>query len=147
MAIEKGKLVRWIDERGFGFIKPEKGKDDIFIHISALRGRDRKPVIGDVIYYELCFDKGKTRAVNARIERASPTLTLAPIERKYKTDFSSPSKISYRKSSDIGKPNKSLNLFPVITVIGVAILIYTQASKEKTMLIGLAPKTTRCSVL
>jgi cold shock CspA family protein len=35
MAIEKGALVRWIDGKGFGFIKPETGKD-IFIHISAL---------------------------------------------------------------------------------------------------------------
>jgi cold shock CspA family protein len=46
MVIEKGKLVRWIDDKGFGFIKPENGKDDIFIHISALRGMSRKPVIG-----------------------------------------------------------------------------------------------------
>lgn len=36
MASEKGKLVRWVDDKGFGFIKPENGKDDIFIHISAL---------------------------------------------------------------------------------------------------------------
>jgi cold shock CspA family protein len=48
MVIEKGKLVRWIDDKGFGFIKPESGKNDIFIHISALRGMSRKPVIGDV---------------------------------------------------------------------------------------------------
>jgi cold shock CspA family protein len=32
MVIEKGKLVRWIDDKGFGFLKPENGKDDIFIH-------------------------------------------------------------------------------------------------------------------
>jgi len=47
MAIEKGTLVRWIGDKGFGFIKPETGKD-IFIHISALIGMSRKPIIGDV---------------------------------------------------------------------------------------------------
>jgi cold shock CspA family protein len=36
MVIEKRKLVRWIDNRGFGFIKPE---NEIFIHISALIDR------------------------------------------------------------------------------------------------------------
>jgi cold shock CspA family protein len=33
MSIEKGTLVRWMDEKGFGFITPENGKNDIFIPI------------------------------------------------------------------------------------------------------------------
>jgi cold shock CspA family protein len=51
MAIEKGTLVRWIDDKGFGFIKPETGKY-VFIHILALTGVSRKPIIGDVILYQ-----------------------------------------------------------------------------------------------
>jgi cold shock CspA family protein len=31
MTIEKGKLLRWIDNKEFGFIKPENGISDIFI--------------------------------------------------------------------------------------------------------------------
>ncbi|MFA6163842.1 MAG: cold shock domain-containing protein [Methylobacter sp.] len=46
---EKGPLVRWFDDKGFGFIKPKKGKGDIFIPISALKGMNRKPIIGDAI--------------------------------------------------------------------------------------------------
>jgi cold shock CspA family protein len=53
MMIEKGKLVRWVDDKGFGFIKPQSGEDDIFLHISALKGMSRKPVIGDVIHYQI----------------------------------------------------------------------------------------------
>ena len=79
MVIEKGKLLRWIDDKGFGFIKPENGKDDVFIHISALRGMSRKPIIGDVIHYQIGFDaKGKTRAVNAKIEGVNQA-TLTPL--------------------------------------------------------------------
>jgi hypothetical protein len=38
----------------------------------------RKPIIGDVIYYQISFDaNGKTRAVNAKIEGVSLALTLA----------------------------------------------------------------------
>lgn len=70
MAIEtKGVLKTWKDDRGFGFIKPDDGSDDIFIHISALKGFVRRPYRGDVIFYEVeQSDDGKSKAVNARIE-------------------------------------------------------------------------------
>ncbi len=70
MAIEtKGILKTWKDDRGFGFIKPDDGSDDIFIHISALKGFVRRPYRGDVIYYQVeQSDDGKSKAVNARIE-------------------------------------------------------------------------------
>jgi cold shock CspA family protein len=68
----KGELVRWNEDRGFGFIKSESFKGDIFIHISALKSMPRKPRVGDVIYFDVTPDKnGKDRAENARIEGVS----------------------------------------------------------------------------
>lgn len=68
-ALNKGVLKTWKDDRGFGFIQPENGDKDIFIHISALRGMARRPVRGDVLHYEVSADAGgKYKAVNARIE-------------------------------------------------------------------------------
>lgn len=65
----KGYLKTWKDDRGFGFIKPESGGQDIFIHISALKGTARRPVKGDTIFYRMMQDaNGKYRAGNARIE-------------------------------------------------------------------------------
>jgi len=65
----KGVLKTWKDDRGFGFIKPDDGSEDIFIHISALKGFVRRPYRGDVIYYQVeQSDDGKSKAVNARIE-------------------------------------------------------------------------------
>jgi len=65
----KGTLKTWKDDRGFGFIKPDDGSDDIFIHISALKGFVRRPYRGDVIYYEVeQTEDGKSKAINARIE-------------------------------------------------------------------------------
>ncbi|MFW5443559.1 MAG: cold shock domain-containing protein [Methylococcaceae bacterium] len=65
----KGFLKTWKDDRGFGFIKPEDGSDDIFIHISALIDSARRPYRGDTIYYQVEHsDDGKSKAVNARIE-------------------------------------------------------------------------------
>jgi cold shock CspA family protein len=65
----KGVLKTWKEDRGFGFISPEDGGKDIFIHISALKGTSRRPVTGDVIYYQSAKDnRGKYKAVNAYIE-------------------------------------------------------------------------------
>lgn len=66
---KRGYLKTWKDDRGFGFIKPEDGSQDVFIHISALEGSARRPVKGDTIYFDIEHDsEGKTKAVNARIE-------------------------------------------------------------------------------
>ncbi|NOT13944.1 MAG: cold shock domain-containing protein [Methylococcaceae bacterium] len=67
----KGVLKTWKADRGFGFIKPDDGGQDIFIHISSLKKVSRRPVRGDVIYYEIAKDNhGKLKAVNATIEGA-----------------------------------------------------------------------------
>lgn len=67
----KGVLKTWKADRGFGFIKPDDGGQDIFIHISSLKKVDRRPVRGDVIFYQIAKDnQGKYKAVNASIEGA-----------------------------------------------------------------------------
>jgi len=67
--IVKGKLQRWDDEKGFGFILPETGGKIVFMHISALKNSSRRPKSGDVIFYQLfTMRDGKLRAINARIE-------------------------------------------------------------------------------
>lgn len=34
----RGTIVKWNEEKGFGFIRPEGGGDDVFFHISTVRG-------------------------------------------------------------------------------------------------------------
>ena len=68
----RGKLVRWNDGKGFGFIESDNVKGDIFIHISAVSRMSRRPVVGDVIHYQVHTDNdGKKRAVNAKIQGVS----------------------------------------------------------------------------
>jgi cold shock CspA family protein len=66
---QEGKLVRWNEERGFGFIQSENRGKDIFLHISALKNMSRPPVVGDIIFYRLQIEKdGKLKAVDAKIQ-------------------------------------------------------------------------------
>ena len=37
--VVNGTVARWLDGRGFGFIKGEDGKD-IFVHYSAIEGKN-----------------------------------------------------------------------------------------------------------
>jgi CspA family cold shock protein len=68
-TVQKGVLKTWKDDRGFGFIQPDDGGKDIFVHISALKGMARRPVRGDILHYQVSRDGGdKFRAINASIE-------------------------------------------------------------------------------
>jgi cold shock CspA family protein len=134
MAIEKGKLVRWFDDKGFGFIKPENGKNDIFIHISTLKNMNRKPIVGDIILYEINFDSdGKQRVINAIIEGVSQSLTLTPLEKKSKATLPPIKTIPHSNNTPVSRHKKSRNLFPLLIVIGTAVFIYNKISKEKVV--------------
>ncbi|BAZ46411.1 hypothetical protein NIES4102_34420 [Chondrocystis sp. NIES-4102] len=68
----KGRIIKWQDDRGFGFITPDDGGKDVFLHITALKAAHRRPKVGDVIIYEKVVEvNGKVRAANALIETAT----------------------------------------------------------------------------
>ncbi len=66
----KGTLVRWKDDKGFGFIQAEPELDrDVFIHASTLSHMSRRPKEGDIIYFQLeRKSDGKFNAVEAYID-------------------------------------------------------------------------------
>lgn len=61
--------VKWFNAtKGFGFIQPEEGGADVFVHISALERAglaDLKE--GQRVSYELATNKGKTSAANIKV--------------------------------------------------------------------------------
>jgi cold shock CspA family protein len=66
---KKGKIVRWNEDRGFGFIAFESTGEELFIHVTALKHRSRNPIVGDVILFDVVAQRdGKLRADNAEIE-------------------------------------------------------------------------------
>eukprot|EP00429_Kryptoperidinium_foliaceum_P066078 CAMPEP_0176061870 /NCGR_PEP_ID=MMETSP0120_2-20121206/30849_1 /TAXON_ID=160619 /ORGANISM="Kryptoperidinium foliaceum, Strain CCMP 1326" /LENGTH=212 /DNA_ID=CAMNT_0017395431 /DNA_START=81 /DNA_END=716 /DNA_ORIENTATION=+ len=63
-----GSIKNWNAEKGFGFISPDDGGDDVFCHKSAIPGTEMLDR-GDKVLFDEDYDeqKGKTRAVNVTV--------------------------------------------------------------------------------
>ncbi len=65
---QRGTLKSWNDQKGFGFIRPEQGGEDVFAHISAVHG-ERRPLVGDRVLYVSGRDpQGRLRAEHLRLD-------------------------------------------------------------------------------
>lgn len=105
LGIGRGQLTKWKDDRGFGFIQPVDGNQEIFLHISELKDATRRPQVGDTIYYHAVAGKdGKVSACNAFIlgARNKPT----------------PSSLNSKTTSNAA----SISPFPVFEVLLLSIL-------------------------
>jgi CspA family cold shock protein len=60
--------VKWFNAtKGFGFIQPSEGGDDVFVHISAVeRAGMRGLKEGQKISFEIQVEKGKKSATNLK---------------------------------------------------------------------------------
>ena len=58
--------VKWFNEtKGYGFIQPDDGGKDVFVHISAVeRAGLRTLNEGQKVTYDLQSERGKTSATN-----------------------------------------------------------------------------------
>jgi uncharacterized membrane protein YsdA (DUF1294 family)/cold shock CspA family protein len=63
----QGRIAKWDDERGFGFISSYKGGDSVFVHISSLQRCDRRPSVNEAVSYTLALDsQGRPQANDVR---------------------------------------------------------------------------------
>lgn len=63
----QGKITDWKDDQGFGFITPNGGGKQVFVHIKSFSNRQRRPSDLEVVTYEIARDtKGRTSAEKVR---------------------------------------------------------------------------------
>jgi cold shock protein len=61
--------VKWFNSaKGYGFIEPEGGGQDVFVHVSAVERAGLNGLNeGQRISFELAQDRGKTSAANLKL--------------------------------------------------------------------------------
>jgi len=119
----KGQLVKWKDDRGFGFIKPETESKEIFLHISALAGATRRPKVGDTILYDQVIGKdGKISAANASIQGALSQTQNVNKSQRTKSQYSpAKQKTNQKNSLQIGG-----------SILGIAMFSYLVISSNRS---------------
>ena len=70
----KGKLKSWNDDRGFGFIDPIQGGEEIFVHIKAISPKGSRPRVNELLWFEIELEpQGRKRAKNVEYVRRTRT--------------------------------------------------------------------------
>jgi CspA family cold shock protein len=61
--------VKWFNPtKGYGFIQPDQGGGDVFVHVSAVQNAGLSGLNeGQKVSFELESNKGKTSAVNLKL--------------------------------------------------------------------------------
>ena len=70
----EGRLKSWNDDRGFGFIEPVLGGQEIFVHIKSFPARSGRPQVSQPVSFEVELNaQGKKRAMNVQMVRPAGT--------------------------------------------------------------------------
>ena len=65
MVKEKGTIIKWNDDKGYGFILPQDSRKHIFVHIKSFVNRSIRPEINQNVVYIISKNKdGKQSAIN-----------------------------------------------------------------------------------
>jgi cold shock CspA family protein len=84
-----GTLLKWNDDRGFGFVALPQSHEEIFVHISAFPRDGIRPRVGEMISFEVrSGSDGRKRAEN--VARSNPRAAPRRREKESKGVRASP---------------------------------------------------------
>lgn len=118
----EGTLATWNDDRGFGFIQPTQGGQELFAHISAFPRDGQRPQLHENLSFEVALGQGgKKKAVAIQRPR-----TVAPLSTGGRR---TPPQLARRPST--GVFGKLLALLLVCAVLGAGYWKYDARQKMR----------------
>lgn len=80
MAAEhRGKITAWKDDKGYGFITPDAGGPDVFVHVSSFPDGLKRPPLNAPLTYVLGYDsQQRLRAARVHFDRDPVKMPLLP---------------------------------------------------------------------
>lgn len=119
MRIE-GTLSKWNDDRGFGFISPTQGGQEVFVHISTFPKDGIRPTLGEKLSFEIETDNnGKKRAKNLLCPERPAAKRIPPAPSRKPA--------SYRRKE---RPGFFARVIPLLVVVGFVSYGYGEYSRR-----------------
>ncbi len=74
----QGRISRWIDDKGYGYVTWHGGGEPLFIHVKAFSPGSRRPLEGDIVIYEHGRDeRGRACAIRAHFPQKAVAASKA----------------------------------------------------------------------
>ena len=78
-----GRLKVWNEDKGYGFIEPLNGGQDVFVHVSNYPRRGGKPVVGEALSFAVALNKdGKKNAINVQRPHSNKKRNALPRQQR-----------------------------------------------------------------
>jgi uncharacterized membrane protein YsdA (DUF1294 family)/cold shock CspA family protein len=77
---QRGTIVNWNDDRGFGFIRPQGGGKELFFHVSDVNSTQVRPQEQMIVSYSGSTDEqGRPCAINVRLHSLAVSAEMWPL--------------------------------------------------------------------
>lgn len=114
-----GRLTRWNDSRGFGFITADDSGEEVFVHVSEFPQDGIRPTVGETLSFEIhTDDQGRRKAAHLFCSQRTSPVRRAPESRR--------GGHSNRTSSPSLSVVMLKRLMPLLVLAGLAIYGYGQ---------------------
>ena len=108
----QGKITKWVDEKGFGFITQDGSNEQIFVHISGFEKGQLRPSVGETVNYEVANNVKKGLQA-------------------YKIKYVNRPATQARSSREAYRPKKGVNLFKwifIVALLSISPYLYKKVS-------------------